>query len=235
MKYPIIFLMLGASVSCLAIRLGGCWHALHWFSLSCFLLAGGYAGLGPRIFGKRPDGSIPIWSRLLHLPFMLYSETVWHLVRILSRENPTDDVSKDLVLGRRLRASELPSGISNYVDLTAETEDPAAIRKSEAYLAFPILDAGVPDRHALKKTVSSLRPGRTFVHCAQGHGRTGLFALALLAHRGQITSYDEGLAKLTAVRPGLALNAKQEAFVRKYIGEQPAPPYSEPAARSPQG
>jgi hypothetical protein len=40
-----------------------------------------------------------------------------------------------------------PSGISNYVDLTAETEDPAAIRQAEAYLAFPILDAGVPEAH----------------------------------------------------------------------------------------
>ncbi len=225
MKYSITFLMLGGLVSYLGIHLGGWWNALHWFSLSCVLLASGYAGLGPRVFGKRPDGRIPLWSRILHLPFMIYSEMMWHLVRLLSRENPTDAVSEDLVLGRRLLASELPPGISNYVDLTAETEDPATIRQSEAYLAFPILDAGVPDRQALKKTVSGLRPGRTFVHCAQGHGRTGLFALALLATRGQIESFEDGIKKLKAVRPGLDLNTKQEAFMRDYIGEQDSARY----------
>ncbi|MEI6514129.1 MAG: hypothetical protein WCO51_12785, partial [bacterium] len=151
---------------------------------------------------------------------MLYSEMVWHLVRVLSRESPIDNVSEDLVLGRRLRASEVPTGFSNYVDLTAETEDPASILKSDAYVAFPILDAGVPDRHALEKTVSGLRPGRTFVHCAQGHGRTGLFALALLAAHGQIKSFEEGMQKLRAVRPRLGLNGGQESFMRQYIGEQ---------------
>lgn len=220
MKYPITFLMLGGLVSYLALQLGGWWHAMHWFSLSCFLLAAGYAWLGPQIFGKRSDGRIPIWSRLVHLPFMLCSEAVWHLVRVLSRENPIDEVLEDLVLGRRLRAAELPSDISNYVDLTAETEDPAVIRKSEAYLAFPILDAGVPDRHALKEVVSGLRPGKTFIHCAQGHGRTGLFALALLAERGKIASFEEGVQKLKAVRPGVGLNRSQEAFMREYLGEQ---------------
>lgn len=107
--------MLAVLVSYLAISLGGWCHVLHWFSLSCFLLAAGYAGLGPRVFGKRPNGRIPIWSRIVHLPFMLYSEVVWHLVRILSRENPIDEVSEDLVLGRRLRASNyLPASQTTW-------------------------------------------------------------------------------------------------------------------------
>jgi protein-tyrosine phosphatase len=221
MKYTITFLLLGGLVSYFAITLGGWWQILHWFSVSCILLSGGYAGLGPLVFGKGHDGRIPVWSKIVHLPFMLYCSLVWHLVRIFSRENPTDEVSGDLILGRRLLTSEMLSGISNYVDLTAEMEDPRAIRERESYVAFPILDADVPAPLALKKVVAALRPGKTFVHCAQGHGRTGLFALALLAERGRI-SYDEGIAKLTAVRPGLALNAKQQAFMRKYIGEQPA-------------
>jgi protein-tyrosine phosphatase len=151
---------------------------------------------------------------------MLYSEFVWHLVRILSWENPIDEVSEDLVLGRRLRASEVPSGISNYVDLTAETEDLKTVRDSQTYVTFPILDAGVPDGRALAKALSVLRPGKTFVHCAQGHGRTGLFALALLAAGGQIGSFEEGMEKLNAVRPGLVLNGRQEAFMKEYLGEQ---------------
>ena len=220
MKYAITFLLLGSMVSYSAISLGGWWHALHWFSFSCFLLAAGYAGAGPRIFGKRPNGRIPIRYKIAHLPFMLYSQSVWHLVRILSREDPANKVSEDLIIGRRLRAVELPSGISNYVDLTAEMEDPRTMRTSDSYICMPILDADVPDPSVLNDAVSRLRPGTTYVHCAQGHGRTAVFALALLTSRGQIRSFDEGLEKLKAVRPRLALNRRQEAFMRKYFGEQ---------------
>jgi protein-tyrosine phosphatase len=201
--------------------LGAWWHLLHWFALSCFALSAGYAGLGPRVFGKRPDGRLPLWSRILHLPYMLYSECVWQLVRLFNGENPTDAVSAELVVGRRLRPGELPTGVVNYVDLTAETEDPASIRTSTNYINLPILDASVPSSDALHAAVAQLKPGPTFAHCAQGHGRTGLFALALLAERGRIGSFEEGMAQLKSVRPGLALNKAQETFARQYIAERP--------------
>ncbi len=220
MKYPITFFILGGLVSYLAVTLGGWWHLLHWFSFSCFALSAGYARLGPRVFGKRPDGHIPIWSKVIHLPYMIYSESVWQLVCLLSRENPTDIVSSDLILGRRLRLSECPEGVSNYVDLTAEVEDPAEIRGSTHYINLPILDASVPPPDALHSAIAQLKPGTTFVHCAQGHGRTGLFALALLAERHRIQSFDEGMTLIKSARPGVGLNKTQETFIKNYIAEQ---------------
>lgn len=89
MKYTITFLLLGILVIYFALTIGGWWHLLHWFSLSCFLQALGYAGAGPRVFGKRPDGRLPLWSKIVHLPFMLYSKLLWHIVRMLSRKNRT--------------------------------------------------------------------------------------------------------------------------------------------------
>jgi len=71
-------------------------------------------GLGPRVFGKRPEGRIPVWSKIIHLPYLIYCEYVWRLTCLLSRENPTDIVSDNLIVGRRLRACDLPSGVSNY-------------------------------------------------------------------------------------------------------------------------
>ncbi len=220
MKHSLTFLALGGLISYLGVRQGGWWHLLHWFSLSCFALSAGYAGLGPRVFGKRPDGCIPIWSKTIHFPFMLYSEGIWQLVRFLSREHPTDAVSEDLILGRRLSARELPNGISNYVDLTSEMEDPNEVRTSANYIALPILDASVPSMAVLHSTIARLKPGKTFVHCAQGHGRTGLFALALLAHRHLIKSFDEGMALLVSARPGVGLNRCQRQFITAYIAEQ---------------
>jgi protein-tyrosine phosphatase len=220
MKYTIIFLMLGGLASYLAVNLGSWYHLLYWFSFSCVVLSAGYAGLGSCVFGKRPDGRIPLWSKIIHFPYMVFSLCVGQLARLLSRENPTDMVSEELILGRRLCASELPPGLSNYVDLTAEFEDPAEIRKSMHYVTLPILDAGVPTSKALHSAIDQLKPGVTFVHCAQGHGRTGLFALALLFERHCIQSFDEGMVLIKSVRPGVGLNKTQEEFIRKYIAEK---------------
>ncbi|MBN1671229.1 MAG: hypothetical protein JXR37_09365 [Kiritimatiellae bacterium] len=217
MKYSVAFLILGGLVSCLSFTFGGAAHLLHWFSFSCLALAAGYAGLGPRIFGKHPDGRIPLWSRIIHLPCMLYTGALWHIVRLTGREHPTDTVADDLILGRRLRAAEIPNGIANYVDLTSESEDPKQIRESASYVNLPILDADVPAAAALQAVISRLRPGATFVHCAQGHGRTGLFALALLAERGRIRSFEEGMALIRGARPGIGLSKTQERFIRGYI------------------
>lgn len=172
------------------------------------------------MFGKRPDGRIPIWSKVVHCPYMALAESMWRLTRLFNRENPTDTITDDLILGRRLLVSESPGGVLNYVDLTAEMEDPKAIRDSTGYIAFPILDASVPSPVALRSAVSQLSPDRIFVHCARGHGRTCLFALALLLERRRIRSFDEGTALIKAARPGVVLNKTQEVFIRNYIAEQ---------------
>jgi len=217
MKYTLIFLALGGSVSCFACIWGRWWHGLHWLSLSFFVLSAGYAGLGSRVYGKRPDGRIPLWSKLVNFPYMLALVSVWRLVCLLSRENATDEVADDLAIGRRLAAGELPGGIVNYVDLVAEIEDPKAARDLPGYVSLPILDADMPSADALRSVVSQLPPGRTYVHCAQGHGRAALFALALLVQRGVVKSFDEGMKLIRSARPGVGLHKGQEAFMRNYL------------------
>ncbi|PKK88556.1 MAG: hypothetical protein CVV64_18310 [Candidatus Wallbacteria bacterium HGW-Wallbacteria-1] len=232
MKYSVLFTLLGCSISFLALGHGGGLHLLHWFSLNCFLLAFGYGGVGPGIYGKGPDGTLPIWSWIIHLPFLTYTHCMWYLVCILSKENPLDQVNYDIFIGRRLRAFEVPEGIVNYVDLTAEFQDPASVRSSESYLSFPILDAHIPEISDLKRTIASLKPGKTYIHCAQGHGRTGLFAIALMASRGLIETYDQGITLLREKRPDLGLNRHQEVFMRNAFHEFTCS--SEPQECSPQ-
>ncbi len=222
MKYALTFLVLGGAVSYLACSWGRWWHGLHWMSLSFLALSAGYAGLGPRVFGKRADGRIPIWSKLVHFPYMFASDVVWRMACLLSRENATDEINGDIIIGRRLGAAELPQGVVNYVDLVAEAEDPKAARDLPGYISFPILDADTPSAADLRSLVSQLPPGRTFVHCAQGHGRTALFALALLIERGLVGSFDEGMELLRSARPGVGLHKGQEAFMRGFIDQRNA-------------
>ncbi len=220
MKYSLTFALLGALICYWAVSHGDWWYLLLWLAFSFFTLSVGYGGVGPRIFCKQPDGTIPLWVRIVHFPFLFYAEVVWHITQKLSRENPFDKVRDDLILGRRLRANELPPGILNYVDLTAEFEDPEEIRQSTNYISLPILDAGVPSVEGLIVAISRLHAGTTYVHCAQGHGRTGLFALAWLSTRGYVDSFEDGFAILKGARPGIALNKTQERFIKNFIAEQ---------------
>jgi hypothetical protein len=169
-----------------------------------------------RIFGKRPDGSLPLWSWLVFLPLLLYTSAVWHIFRMASLESAQNVITEDLVIGRRLLPGELKGEFVNYVDLTAEFPEPVAIRWRDGYLSFPVLDGSAPRPDALREMMNCLRPGKTYVHCAQGHGRTGLFALAVLLKSGDVQTIDEGLEKLRRVRPGINLTAIQRRCIEEF-------------------
>lgn len=179
--------------------------------LGCDFLVLGFAhGQGVhRIFGKRSDGTLPVWSWLAFLPLHLLTTAVWHFLRWISREPAYNSISDSLIIGRRLLPSELDQEFANYIDLTAEFTEPLDIRCMKAYQCFPILDGSAPSSTALRETVNRLRPGKTFVHCAQGHGRTGLFALAILLKSGNARTIEEGMQMLQSARPGISLNHTQ--------------------------
>jgi protein-tyrosine phosphatase len=204
-----------------------------WAALSAGGVASAYAGLGPRLFGKGLGGRLPWWSKLLFLPFLGLAHLVWHLQRLTSREAPFHVVDEQLVVGRRLLASEAPNDFDHYVDLTAEFDEPAAIRSRPSYRPFPILDAGVPSAEALDRLLDLIRDGRVYIHCAQGHGRTALVAVALLAHRGRVTSVEDGLRLLRSRRPAVRLNRRQDAFVRAFLDRKSKSLARPPAPGSP--
>lgn len=134
----------------------------------------------------------------------------------INREPSRNVVNDELVIGRRLLASELEGEFDNFIDLTAEFSEPSSIRCIPSYRSFPILDGGAPTVEALRAEVASLRPGRTFVHCAQGHGRTGLFALAMLLRSGAARNIEDGLRMLAAARPAIRLNKEQQRCIQMY-------------------
>jgi len=182
-----------------------------------FLLLGMAHAIGThRIIGKRADGSLAPWAWVLFFPLLIMTMIVWHLTRLVSREPPCDAVTEDLVVGRRLLPLELPRDFDNYIDLTAEFAEPRAVRCRSGYVSFPILDGGAPEPEALRDALASLRPGTTFIHCAQGHGRTGLFALAILLASGAAKDMDEGIRMLRTSRPGIRLNREQYCCIARF-------------------
>ena len=208
--------VIAVAASVLGIKAGFWGIPAIWLGVDFLILAIAYQCRAHAVFGKRPDGTLPLWSWILFLPHLVYTQLVWHLIRLLSKEPACNEISETLVVGRRLLNKELPGGLFNYVDLTAEFQEPALIRKLPGYRSFPLLDAGAPEPQALQRIIASLKPGKTFVHCAQGHGRTGLFALATLVAARAVASPDEGLRRLQTARPGIRLNGEQRRCVDEF-------------------
>ena len=190
----------------------GLWPGANFLALALAHVLGAH-----RVFSKSSQGVVPLWNWCLFLPLLTATLAVWHLFRLGSRAPAYSIVNDELVIGRRLLAGELHEPFVNYVDLTAEFSEPIAIRRRASYRSFPILDAAAPSPEALHAVVNGLPPGRTFVHCAQGYGRTGLFALALLLKSGAAESIEEGLQILTTARPGVCLSPAQRRCIENFV------------------
>lgn len=216
MNHGRLLALLGVSLVVLGIFERGWFFILSWLGLNFLQLATAHARGNQHVFGKRPDGTIPWFSCLMFLPLLLMTIAVWHLIRWISREPAFNVVNENLTIGRRILPKECPDTFSNFVDLTAEFSEPAKLRKREGYVGFPILDGAAPTADSLFHAINSLKPGKTFVHCAQGHGRTAMFAAALLISSGKASSIEQALQHLLAVRPGIRLSQQQLDCLNKF-------------------
>jgi len=221
MKYGFLLPLLGV----LVIWLGLTWlpfgALLVWLGI-CFVWIGiAYFFPKFRPLCKRVDGQIQWVSKLLFAPYLIYLYTVWHLIRILSKEPRTHQINQQLTIGRRLLSAELDTEFDVIVDLTTEFEEPSLIREHSNYISLPILDASVPDIAKVQAVYQETKGKHIYVHCAQGHGRTGVVAALLLTMRGEFDSPCAALEQLMIIRPKLNVNSHQRSFLEQHSEVSP--------------
>jgi protein-tyrosine phosphatase len=217
MRYAVTFLLLGATAVAAAVT-GGGWAWLWLWPGACLLAVGtGYAGAGPRVFGKRSDGSRAGWAILVQAPYLGVAWLIWWLLRRVRTEPCCHALAPDLFIGRRPRPAEMPAAVAAIVDLTCELSESAAVRRGRRYLCVPVLDGHVTSDGTFVALVHALaRPGETtYVHCAEGRGRTGALAVALLLARGLATDVDSALTLARSTRPSLRLSRSQRAQLER--------------------
>ncbi len=210
MKYGVLFTLAGILIAAYGGMKGGWWLLCLWPAASFVIVGLGYFWLGPRVYGKRSNGVVSPVHMVILLPYLVYMWAVWYLARVVKREAAYDRLTDNLIIGRRLLSHELPDNVDVVVDLTCEFTEPEALRQKE-YYSFQILDGYVPPIDSLvqwAKEVSQLS-GTIYIHCAEGHGRTGLFAAALLLRSGQAASADEALTFIQSKRPLVRLGRRQ--------------------------
>lgn len=225
MRYAVAFLVLSGACGLLAFQDRGLAWILAWPAVSFLAVALAYGVFGPRILGKRADGSLAPASVALLLPHFLFTWLTWHVQRLISREPCHTELLTGLWIGRRAYLAELPIETTCVVDLTSEFSEPRAVRRDRQYICLPTLGGTAIDERALREIVEQLAPLREtiYIHCAQGHGRSAALAAALLIRRGAVHSVEEAEQLLRRARPGVRLSRRQRGRLESFVADQRVP------------
>jgi hypothetical protein len=236
-KYAFVFALLAGACGLFglaaALPTNGFSLVFLWPAASFALLAVAYAGVGPKVLGKRADGGRWWWARLIHAPYLLLTRFSFVLYRRLGGHSATCEVVPNLFLGRRLTINEAErfAGAA-VVDLAAEFSEARPLRRPELYLSLPVLDATAPTAEQLDcavKWVGDHLPHRpVYVHCALGHGRSASVVIAYLLHTGRVNDVRSGLKLLRQLRPGVGLSTQQRELIDQRAETSPPDPLSEP-------
>ncbi len=217
LRYSLTFVLLACATAMFAWRAVWIWFGIATWPMASFVLVALAYGLNdPWWMGKRSDGSLHLFHRIALFPYHTCIRWIWIVHVALSTEPAYDEVNEYLIVARRLVRSELPDNVARICDLTSEFSEPFAICHAAEYVSFPILDGSVPSIDALLAAVDQWKPsteGRILIHCAMGHGRTGLVAATWLVVHGYAPSTTKALEMLVAVRPGIALHDCQLEFL----------------------
>lgn len=210
-RCALIFSLLGVGWIGLAFHWRGAGWIAAWPGVSFLVVGLAYGGLGPSVFGKRPNGRVSPGGLLLLLPYVLLAWASWAVVRLVSSEPACSEVAPGLWVGRRPIARELPADVKWIVDLTCELWEPRSVRGVSGYTCEPTLDEQfLPEERAanLIRQLASAS-GTILIHCAQGHGRSAALAAAVMVARGQATDLEDARSRIAAIRPGIRIHRFQ--------------------------
>ncbi|HEX6240336.1 MAG TPA: hypothetical protein VFZ61_05565 [Polyangiales bacterium] len=198
---------------------GGRSWVLAWPATSLLVVGFGYVGLGAAVTGKRGNGTFTWHAALLLMPYLAAAELAWYAVRVLGQEEPWQEVSRGLFLGRRVQHWELPARVGVVLDMTAEFVEPEEVRSGRRYLCVPTLDGAAPNVERLARAIVELLPfpGNVYVHCAAGYGRSATAMAVLLVARGLARDVDQAIALMRAARPRVRLRTTQRRTAERVL------------------
>jgi protein-tyrosine phosphatase len=216
MKYTFIFLSIGTYLMIISLKLGIVGWLIFWFGINFMIVGAAYGWLGARVFGKRPDGKMAVWSIGLLMPYLFLTWLIWHLQRMSSQEKCCHEIAPGIWLGRRAFLQELPENISLIVDLTAELPELQNVISGKTYICLPTLDTLAPDKETFLEVIHKISTwqGNIYIHCALGHGRSATVAAATLLAKGLARNVHQAEESLKKVRPSIVLSKAQRQLLQ---------------------
>lgn len=215
----VAFLCIAAALGLVPHLFGGRTWFLLWPAFSLVVIGLGYVWLGPWVTGKREDGTFTWHAALLLMPYLAAAEIAWYVVRVLGHDEPWQEITRGLFLGRRVQHWELPARVGLVLDMTAEFVEPLEVRSGRRYLCVPTLDGAAPDVERLAHALAQVLPfqGNIYVHCAAGYGRSAMAMAVLLAGRGIARDIDHAIELMQAERKRVRLRTTQRRIAERVL------------------
>ena len=200
-----------------------CWpwgSIFIWPAMACLVAAAAYFGLGPGIY-RKVNGRLTLSTRLLLAPLLVGQNLSLRYYRRQCRA--WDEVTPRVWIGRKLSGREaadaVRKGVTGVLDVTAEFSE-AMPFLSTCYLNVPILDLTAPTPEQLQRCVNFVAEnaarGVVYVHCKIGYSRSAVVVGAYLLNRGAVSSADEAMSRLRAVRPSLVIRPEAADALRRF-------------------
>ncbi len=193
------------------------------------------AAVSTGLLGKNTaTGALPLWSRLAFAPYHSALRLRLASTRARSAEPRADAiVGTDWYLGGWPAApGDLPPGVVAILDVTAELPRTVA-GPGLPYRCLPVWDTWAPATPAIQASLdwaaAAVRAarkkegGRVYVHCANGHGRSAVLAVArVLEGGGGGGTVDGAVAVVQCSRPRSLLNLRNRAAELPAWARRPA-------------
>jgi protein-tyrosine phosphatase/membrane-associated phospholipid phosphatase len=207
-RYALISVALAAG----ALALGPTGWPLYWPAGSCAIVGFGYAGAGAGVFRKRDDGSVPLATRALLLPYLTAARIAhsWHA----RGSAPCVSIAPQLFIGSRFAGASAAS----VVDLAVECD--GSHTSSGAYLNLAVLDGTPPTVEQLERAVRFISQhvprDRVHVRCALGLSRSACVAAAWMIERGIVDDVDEAVATVRDRQPRAVIDARMLTTLQQF-------------------
>ncbi len=218
-QYFWLFGFLG--IGCLAAGFtngGWSWLFYSWASFACFSIAAAYGFFGPKLLGKRPNGTLAPLSLILLLPYFALTRFLRWLKTLMYKKPHSHEIVPGVWLGAWPESEKrLPKNCALVIDLTAEF---SVARKVKTHagkvLCLPALDTEAPTSEQLQQAVDAIREaqGPVYIHCAAGVGRSATVVGAYLLDQGIAPTIDEAEAYLQRIRPGVRFTPPQRCLLQ---------------------
>lgn len=185
------------------------------------LLSTAYQANDYSAIGKIDSGEQLWYGKLSFIPYLIPLWIRQFIITRCTKEPAYNELLPGVFIGRRLfKASQLPEGCATIVDLAAEFPEAKSIRSMSGYKSFPILEASIRSKEELSEFIATLPERGIYIHCGQGHGRTGFFTAAFLLERGYAKTIEEAEAMLVAARPRLKLRKSGKTALSSYYSDK---------------
>lgn len=204
---------------------------LIWSALAVLLVSLAYLGNYARVFRKRQDGRIPLYIKLLFVPFLLVAYLINRRQRRRDPVPAVQKIDRHLFLGCRLTRTDIAElrqqGVCAVLDVTCEFDglNWAAEGENLDYLNVPVLDHAVPSIGELIQCINWIhqqvqRDRAVLIHCALGRGRSVMVLIAYLLCRDDRGDLEAIYQQVKQVRHTAGLNSRQLRTLRRWQREE---------------